>query len=42
MSNWDKLRHTASVRGLASWLEKALGDGIPTDWEAWLLEEADA
>lgn len=41
MSNWDKLRRTSSSTELAAWLEKELGNGVPTDWLAWLLEEAE-
>lgn len=40
MSNWDKLRMTSSATVLARWLETVLGDSVPTDWLAWLLEEA--
>lgn len=25
---------------LAEWLESELGDGVPSDWFAWLTEEA--
>ena len=27
------------IVSLAEVLERELGDGIPTDWRAWLLEE---
>ncbi len=40
MSNWDKIRQTCSASDLAAFLAAELDDGVPTDWLAWLLEEA--
>lgn len=40
MSNWDKIRQACSASDLAAFLAAELDDGVPTDWLAWLLEEA--
>ena len=40
MSNWDKLRMTSSATELAKFLAAELDASLPTDWLAWLLEEA--
>ena len=43
---WEKtpetrfeLIRTLDTDELAAWLELELGDGVPTDWLAWLTEE---
>lgn len=30
---------TLPIVALAEWLEGELGDGVPSDWLAWLMEE---
>ena len=40
MSNLELLRSMAPEE-LAAWLEQELRDGVPTDWLAWLQEEAE-